>query len=282
MKNTAILIVILSSLAALSFVMRDDGIAGRTGSPGETTCNTSNCHTGNVVNASGGSIIISAPTMSNWSYVPGEVYPINVTVSRTGVSLFGFGFEALQTSGANGGSFTIINPVQTTLKSAVVLGNVRTNVVHQLNGGASPGSHTFTFNWNAPLTDIGNITFYAAGNAANGNNSTSGDFIYTTSQVITPSGVGLNDLNPFIGDIKLYPVPASGNISIAFKIKQRQNLVIELLTLNGKVVDHIYSDESSAGTKEIAFSFNNKIVPGIYFVRFTIGESQVMKKIVVL
>ncbi len=54
-------------------------------------------------------------------------------------------------------------------------------------------SATFQFDWTPPATNVGPITFYAAGNAANGNGTSAGDFIYTTKPGREPgnsSGTG--------------------------------------------------------------------------------------------
>jgi hypothetical protein len=45
----------------------------------------------------------------------------------------------------------------------------------------SGNTSNWSVNWTAPSTDIGQIRFYAAVNAANGNGNTLGDVIYTTS-----------------------------------------------------------------------------------------------------
>jgi uncharacterized protein (TIGR03437 family) len=46
---------------------------------------------------------------------------------------------------------------------------------------------TFQFDWIPPATNAGPVTFYVAGNAANGNGSSSGDLIYTSSVQLTPA-----------------------------------------------------------------------------------------------
>jgi hypothetical protein len=44
-----------------------------------------------------------------------------------------------------------------------------------------PGPVSWSFEWTAPETPPDSVVFYAAGNAANNNGSTSGDYIYTTT-----------------------------------------------------------------------------------------------------
>src|SRR6185369_13678069 len=46
---------------------------------------------------------------------------------------------------------------------------------------------TWTFDWTAPSTDVGPVTFYAAGNQANNDGNTSGDFIYKTFVTSAPA-----------------------------------------------------------------------------------------------
>lgn len=161
----------------------DDGKAGYTGSPGELTCAKSNCHNSFALNSGPGSVTIVAPTMSNWQYIPGQSYEISVTVSQSDMAVFGLGFEALQVSGANAG--TLSSGTGTHTLNATVTGNSRKNVVHLLDGGLTTGAHSFTFTWLAPSTAM-DVTFYVAGNAGNDNGSRTGDYIYTTSQLVTP------------------------------------------------------------------------------------------------
>ncbi len=58
---------------------------------------------------------------------------------------------------------------------------------------------TFQFDWTPPSANGGSVTFYVAANAANGNGSPTGDFIYTSS-------VQLDPLTP------VAPVVTAGNI----------------------------------------------------------------------
>ena len=281
MKKITLIIVAIFGIASISGIMKEDGRAGATGSPGETTCNTSQCHTGNAVNAAGGSIVISAPTLTNWEYVPGTVYPISVTVARNGVSLFGLGFEALRSTGANGGTLTITNSVQTKILNAVVGGNVRNNVVHKLNGGASSGSHTFNFNWTAPVAGTGNVTFYSAGNAANGTGTASGDFIYTTSHVVTEMTSGIKDVTDQ-SKMQIYPNPVVDKFKVLFTLKESAFVEINMLDTQGKNVSNVLSTTLPAGEQELQHAPVHSLSPGVYFVQMIIDNTQAVKRIVVM
>src|SRR4029079_13376265 len=67
-------------------------------------------------------------------------------------------------------------------------GSARQYIEHTATGtfiGQQNGA-PWTFNWTAPPTDIGIVTFYAAGNQANNDGNTSGDYIYKTFVTSAP------------------------------------------------------------------------------------------------
>ena len=83
--------------------------------------------------------------------------------------------------GAKTGNFTLSEPARTKLV------NVNKAVSHTQAGNVPTGnSNTWTMNWTAPSTNVGQIRFYAAFNAANGNGNNSGDVIYTSNLFVDP------------------------------------------------------------------------------------------------
>ena len=282
MKKTFTILVLAASVATMSFVTKNDGREGHTGSPGEATCNTAGCHVGNPVNDPSGSIVINAPTMTGWQYQPGVTYPIQVTVTRSGNQKFGIGFEALLGSGANGGTLSITNGTETQLKTAIVLGNSRTNVVHRTNGGIGGGSKTFSFNWTAPANPSGNITFYAAGNASNSNNGSSGDFIYTSSQVVTPaSGVSVEEL-PSLSGITVMNNPVSEFLEVHFQNTEPVSLAFALYSISGAEVIRFDAVRYDAGNNKFNASIGDHIPSGVYFLNITDGSGSATRKISVI
>ncbi|MFN5325133.1 MAG: choice-of-anchor V domain-containing protein [Bacteroidota bacterium] len=282
LTNTRIATLVIGFIGVsflVSFVRSDDGIAGKTGSPGEQTC--TGCHTGNPLNASGGSVVISAPALANGQYFPGATYPISVTVSRNGAAIFGFGFEALRSTGANAGTLSITNPSQTQLKSVTIAGNSRTNVVHQLNAGAtSAGTKTFSFNWTAPASGTGTVTFYAAGNATNGGGTTAGDFVYTTSLTLTESATGINENNDVISSITVYPNPVSEMVNIGLELSKNTDVKIRIYSVDGKLVDEPITEKLTSGTHRLEFSAPT--VKGVYWMELEHSSGKSTEKIIVL
>lgn len=229
-----------------SGVEDENGKAGATGSPGESSCNQSSCHTGTTVNTGGGTMELTSSNMTNWQYVPGQTYTFSINVTEAGRSLFGIGLECLQSNGDNAGTLTPGTGSQ--IKTKTVSGFQRRNIVHTMNGGASSGAHTWTFTWTAPATNIGNVTVYAAGNASNNNGSENGDHIYTLSQVITPaSATAISELDKLNKNMSLYPNPAVDFVNMDFNLAYAGNVTVSVYTLTGLKVADIYSANHPAG-----------------------------------
>lgn len=203
------------------------GRAGTSGSPGEGTCANSGCHDSYSINTGGGSVVISSDELSSWSYTPGETYLINVKVAKVGAKLFGLDFEALQDNGADAGQLEIVNSSETYLKFKTIGANTRTGVVQQKDGGLADDSKTFTLSWTAPETNVGTVTFYVAGNAANDNGSDSGDYIYTASQQAKPaSTTGISNKNYNSGTKVLYDI-----YNKSIKVEFPENQIFEDIKL---------------------------------------------------
>lgn len=179
--NGCMSVFVLLSLG-MAYHENPDGKAGVNGSPGEQTCAKSNCHNSFSLNSGNGSVTISSNDLINWNYTPGQTYNISVTVEQPGIDLFGFGFEALASDGTNAG--TLVAGTGSHALTANVGGINRITISQTENSGTTLNSHTWNFTWIAPSTEM-EVTFYAVGNAANGNGGRTGDYIYSTSQVLT-------------------------------------------------------------------------------------------------
>jgi hypothetical protein len=251
-----------------------DGKAGATGSPSESTCNQSSCHVGTAVNAGSGSVTITSSNLTDWMYVPGQSYSISVTVAETGRSLFGLGFEALKSNGDNAG--TLVAGTGTTLKNKTIGGFSRKNIVQQTDAGATSNSHTFTFTWNAPATDVGNITFYVAGNAANNDNDEAGDHIYTSSQVVG-TFVGVNEYyNPDFG-LNVFPNPASESLKVEYNLNNASTVGLVIYDNNGAIVRQLQNQLETTGKYQKSFDITG-LAAGNYMLELTVNNERKMIK----
>lgn len=168
-----------------------------TGAPGEANCTA--CHATNPVNSGEGNVVITGMPAN---YLPGQVIPLTVTVNDPDGVIFGFELTSIDPKGdkAGGYTFPVATPSILQVETGFVGTSERDYLMHT-NNGVTPtqfGTKSWNFNWTAPARRAGKVGVYAAGNAANDNFGTSGDFIYTTSTQ-SLAGTGISD---FDGDRK--------------------------------------------------------------------------------
>jgi hypothetical protein len=156
-----------------------------TGAPLEANCTA--CHSSFTVNSGSGSVSIAGVPRN---YLPGQQIPITVTVNDSTGVRFGFQMTGVDNEGRKAGNFVLPSPSPSPALPAVQLvngfvnGNERQYIEHT-NQGITPttlGTKSWQFTWTAPARRVGKIGFYLAGNAANGDSSSDGDQIYTSSR----------------------------------------------------------------------------------------------------
>ncbi len=154
---------------------------GMTGAPGEADCTA--CHSDFVVNTGTGSISISGVPVT---YAPNQSISLTVTTSQADAVIYGFQLTALDSLGRRTGTFTLPpqTPQQLQTQNGIIGTQTRTYIMHTGDGVVPTqfGSKSWTFTWNAPSQAVGPVTFYAAGNSANSDGTSSGDHIYKTQR----------------------------------------------------------------------------------------------------
>lgn len=256
--------LLIIGLTSAKVVLQDNGIAGFTGTP-----NCANCHSGNAVNGNSGSIAITSnPAFTNNEYIPNTTYTINVTVSRSGNNLFGFGFEAFNPTSINSGTLSVINTSETQIKTS---GSNR-NMVHTFNGGTGTNSKTFSFAWTSPSNgDF--VTFKTAGLAANANGQTSGDFVFTTVLDVVPnSPTSINNKND-LTSFSVYPNPANEKISVQYFSLTNEAITFSIIDLSGKLIyqTELFTIKSGNNTFHLNIP-SDDISSGIYFLKSNQGN----------
>src|ERR1044072_1764153 len=159
--------------------------AGYPGAPQEDPEACAECHV--PPDAGTGTISISAPQ----TYVPGQTYAITVTHTNPDPPRLRWGVEltALDTaSDEKAGELQSTHGLTQVLNNAGP-GSARQYIEHTAAGTfiGQKNSASWTFNWTAPPVDVGPVIFYAAGNQANNDDNTSGDYIYKTFVVSAPA-----------------------------------------------------------------------------------------------
>ena len=142
----------------------------------EESCHA--CHFHEPLNASGGQLTIEGVPAS---FAPGQRYTLTVTLTRTGMKRAGFQLTArLKDGGAQAGTLA---PGAGDRDRVKVESQAGVQYAGQNAAGSSPGAADtarWTLEWTAPDRG-GTVIFHLAANAADGNESADGDFVYTAT-----------------------------------------------------------------------------------------------------
>lgn len=186
--------VILSAVPALIFAYASGPLPRNTGAPGDTTCSQIGCHIGTPVNGAGGKVELSFD--SGTTYTPGTKVKVTVKITDSAARVYGFQVSsrlASNTRTSQAGTFTpgTGQYVQCEDGSDRPAIGCRSTAPLEFVEHTNPNSTgIFQFDWTPPTTNAGDVVFYVAGNAANGNGrADSGDHIYTTSATLTAAAV---------------------------------------------------------------------------------------------
>ncbi len=131
------------------------------------------------------------------SYTPGVSQKIQVTISHPDQKRWGFQLVARYAGDTTkqAGTFstgTLVRVRCQTGHDAPCADGELQYAEHNLAQVTDPGAgFTYTVDWTPPANSVGDIVFYAAGNAANGDGTLNGDRIYTTNNVISPATCNL-------------------------------------------------------------------------------------------
>jgi uncharacterized protein (TIGR03437 family) len=166
------------------------------GAPGDNAagCAQSGCHagTGNPTRGSGVDLVFSGGAAT---YTPGVTQRLTVKISAAVGVLNGFQLSVRPNtdSAAQAGNLEPVDAFTQVLcatgatkpsNGACPTGASVQYIEHSLSGS---GKNQWSFDWTPPATNVGPVTFYFAGNAANGNGQNTGDRIYLNSAVATPA-----------------------------------------------------------------------------------------------
>jgi hypothetical protein len=155
---------------------RDGPLSAKTGGFGEETCRQ--CHFDNSINDPAGIVRLEGlPEAAS----PGQEYLIRVIVRRQGMARAGFELAVRFSDGSQAGALRA--PDERT--RAISAPDDSVQYIQHTAAGSLPtaGEARWTVLWTAPERQ-GLILFHAAANAANGDDSPLGDFIYTTTATI--------------------------------------------------------------------------------------------------
>jgi len=216
LRNLNIFIIFALCLTAIPFTAQAHEYGppwGFTAAPGDnaTACVSAGCHVGTVNAGPSGTkgVQIILPSGNTGTYVPGQTIQIVVKVTDSSKIAFGFEMTARMGSGntQQAGSFTPTDAnTQVTCADGSNFSNTSPSTacpaqfstiqdIEQTEAGwvasysSSPkGSYSFQFNWTAPSSSVGPVTFYVAANAGVGQPAVATPSnIYTSNVTLTPA-----------------------------------------------------------------------------------------------
>jgi len=252
MKNTykfyAFLLAI--PLAGFLFVGYSSGqTAPYSGSPGDNGNTCAVCHSGSTDH---NAVATISTTITDGYYTVNQDYAITVSVTSD-MTKHGFQLTAEKAGGIKVGEFVAGTGNQVT--------NSSHNAVTHTYAGSAQTSWTFT--WTSPATDEGPITFYAAVNATNANNSDSGDQVVTTSLSVQ-SAVGVATYKDLA--FSVYPNPAHEYLQLETSNTVLKDATLHITDLQGKTVI------TQNFIKDAAKIDVSKLSKGVYLLNITSGD----------
>jgi len=245
-----------------------------TGSPADGgTCSRSGCHDGGSA-TTGGSITSNIPVSG---YIPGQTYTITASAIDPNSSAVKFGFQVSPQS-ANG---TLLGTLVVTDANATKLTSAGKYITHKEagTGNGTNGTRNWSFDWTAPATGTGSVTFYGAFNITNNNSARTGDKIFNATLVVPEGTVGINE-DAALAGVTIYPNPSNGNFNLAVN-NASTAVETNVFSAEGKLVYSETHQKIGAGKQNISLNLNDKLGAGVYFIAVKAGNASKVLKFIV-
>ncbi|HEX8385874.1 MAG TPA: choice-of-anchor V domain-containing protein [Rubricoccaceae bacterium] len=244
------------------------------------------CHGSYALNSGTGGVSVSVPSVVN----PGQTVAVTVTVNNTTTPAAGSvtrqGFEAVA-RGADGafvGTTTITDATATRLAGD----GAAPYVTHRTAGTTRT---SWTFDWTAPDAPA-TVTFYAAGNAANGGdvpdetgNNAAGDYIYTTTRTVQVGSTAADGgPAPMVALAMSAPHPnpvRAGAAVVRLTLAEADLVRVRIVDGRGRTVRRIADGRRVAGESVVTVRTAG-LAPGLYFVVAEAGAGRAVQPISVL
>lgn len=289
MKKIYILMILfigLSSFIVIHTYKTSGGHPSATGAPGERTCAdaTTGCHSNASVTKDTTNVVNTLTFSSaDSSYIPNQTYTINLNAQKSGIEKFGFEIVALtKSTNVNAGTWIITDANRThTLVGSAPLSS-RKYVTHSTGGtpAVSAGTGQWSFNWKAPSTNLGKITFYYTTSCTNNSGDNSGEKLFLSTFEIHPPASA--SIGQFIEKSKFavnYD-EGSGILSVRYYMKKAATTSISIIDIQGKMVQNFAPNVKDVGHVSDKFELSN-LSKGLYFINLNVIGLELIQKILV-
>ncbi len=251
------------------------GPMGNTGAPGESSSACASCHSGSQLQdgATENVFVVSEGGNPVTEYIPGNTYTVSLGMLSNPAKK-GFQATALTSSNNMAGNFTAMTGVN-------VNGSSRKYANHT---GSSNTSATIAWQWQwtAPATNVGNVTFYVSTNKANNNGANTGDLIYLSQHVIAPAAnAGTEELVINKNDLKVVFNALENQLNFSFNSLNSGKVYVNLLDVSGKAVFSSEIGEGTIGENLFSFKLPEGIKNGVYFAHVFVHNTPMSAKVMI-
>lgn len=264
------------SMGVFLFMGNSGGIGAvrgfdRTGGPlAQGFCGNSACHDDGSFNPTL-EIEVLDGGMPVTNYLPGKTYMLSVSIIAGSGSPAEYGFQAVALDGANAAAGTFGTPedgIQVTS-----LGGI--DYAEQ----SSPRTtNNFQIEWTAPTTDVGEVTFYSGGNAANNANGSGGDSGVAGRLSLSPMVSGINSVELLPVAMEVVPNPVIDFAQIQLNSELSGDFILNVYSITGQLMTR-KNVNLRTGDNTVEVDMND-FVKGIYTIQLTDNERVITKKIV--
>jgi hypothetical protein len=209
------------------------------------------------------------------SYEPGKTYQVRVQINASD-NPPAYGFQAVALGGAENkqaGNFS--NPPES---FAIV--NVNNRQYPEQSQRIS--SNNFVIDWEAPGAGTGEVRFYAAGVAANGNFSNSGDGSASLASpvVLDEMLVGSRENSELFKSLSIFPNPVGNELSLRIQSPASGAYQLRLLDVQGRPL--IERRLALSAGKQVQTIDVATLPAGIYALHLTDGQRSSSRMVVKL
>jgi hypothetical protein len=252
---------------------------GYTGAPGDQANTCVTCHnTGTFAPTATLQVFDAAGTTAVTKYALGVEYTIRLTITATSGTPTGFGFQMIDIRKSDNSNVKGFLPKTSQAANIGIDTITATSRVYAEHNAILTGN-VINVKWKAPATDLGNIVFYAAGNAINSGGSTAGDngTPSVQFQLASPLTSSVNELAQNIS-IEVSPNPTPSVVALRLESKINKAVKIQVVDLVGRTV---LSEKwgITVGTNQRSLDLNG-FSRGVYMIQIIEGQDVVSKKII--
>jgi hypothetical protein len=253
---------------------------GYTGAPGDQPMTCLTCHnTGTFAPTATLQVFDAAGTTAVTKYALNTEYTIRLTITATGTPT-AYGFQMIDIRKRDSSNVKGFLPKGSQAADIGIDTITATGRVYAEHN-AKLTSNVINVKWKSPATDLGNIVFYAAGNAVNSSGSNAGDNGTASVSVQLPSPIssGVNELADNI-NIQVSPNPTPSTVALRLDSKINKSVKVQVVDMMGRAV---FSEKWNVTIGQNQRSIDLRdFSKGIYMVQIVEGQDVVSKKVIKL